>query len=110
MTFKLDEIVRQENQQTLKAVYASIEGEAKVALDCLRQGGGKVIEIPGDGQQRAKTIVEFYLNLSKDERENTILIDPSVEGRDTLSKLLREGLKQRNELDQDGLNFTKLVN
>lgn len=48
------------------------------------------------------------MSLSTDERENTILIDPCVEGRDTLSKLLREGLKQRNELDQDGLNFTKL--
>lgn len=107
-TFKLDEIVRQENIHTLDAVYASIETDAKQALDHLQNGGGDVIQIKGDADNRRYEIVNHYLSLSLEERDETLLIDPSREGREILSNLLRNELKERGEISNAGYEIDRL--
>jgi len=107
-TFKLDEIVRQENIQTLDAVYASIEADAKQALDYLQSGGGDVIQIKGNAENRHNEIVERYLSLLPEERDETLLIEPSREGREILSNLLRDELKERGEISKVGYEIDRL--
>jgi conjugative relaxase-like TrwC/TraI family protein len=107
-TFVLDEIVRQTNDKTLQAVQASIKSQASEAIKQLQDGGGAFIELPGDASLRASQIVNEYINLSKEERRKTILIDPSIEGRNLLNKLIREELKQEKEIEDKGICLTKL--
>ncbi|MEY8214043.1 MAG: MobF family relaxase [Colwellia sp.] len=107
-TFELDEIVRQENQYTLDAVYSSITGDAKKALEHLNSGGGKVIEISGDANERQQHIINEYMSLTPEQRESTLLIEPSREGRKNLSDALREKLKYLGEIGVSGLNIARL--
>lgn len=107
-TFKLDEIVRQENIQTLDAVYASIKADAKQALNYLQNGGGDVIQVNGDVITRRNEIVNKYLSYTPEERNKTLLIDPSREGREILSNLLRDKLKERGEISSVGCEINRL--
>jgi conjugative relaxase-like TrwC/TraI family protein len=107
-TFGLDEIVRQENIHTLDAVYSSISGDAKKALEHLNSGGGKVVEINGDVSQRQQHIISEYMTLTQAQRESTLLIEPSREGRQKLSDVLREELKQAGELNVSGAKAKRL--
>lgn len=106
-TAKLAEIVRQTNAETREAVMASIEGHAGKALAALERGGGKVIEAatPDD---RLRAMSEHYLALSPAERARTLVIEPSREGRDKLTALIREHLTARGELSAETVRFAAL--
>lgn len=106
-TAKLAEVVRQTNAHTREAVMASIEGHAGNALAALERGGGKVIEgaTPDD---RLGTMARHYLALSPSERARTLVIEPSREGRDRLTDMIRAKLTERGELSADALRFDAL--
>ena len=102
-TFRLTEIVRQTNEHTKQAVYASLQADAARALAAIERGGGEVIEIKGDNHaagahHRRALLAERYAALSPDERRRTVLADPSRSGRKELNEQVRESLKARGEL------------
>ena len=90
-TAKLAEIVRQTNALTKEAVEASIQGDARRALDALDRGGGRIIA-NADPAERTKAMAQDYAALTPKEQRNTIVIDPSRAGRDALSAEIRTRL------------------
>jgi conjugative relaxase-like TrwC/TraI family protein len=90
-TAKLAEIVRQTNPLTKEAVEASIQGDARRALNALDGGGGKIIAI-ADPVERMQAMAKDYAALSAKEQRNTIVIDPSRAGRDALNAKIRTQL------------------
>jgi conjugative relaxase-like TrwC/TraI family protein len=90
-TAKLAEIVRQTNPLTKEAVEASIQGDARRALDALDRGGGKIISF-ADPSERMKAMAKDYAALSPKDQRSTIVIDPSRAGRDALNAEIRTQL------------------
>lgn len=96
-TAKLAEIVRQTNPLTKEAVEASIQGDARRALDALDRGGGKIIAL-ADPVERMKAMAADYAALSPKEQRSTIVIDPSRAGRDALNAEIRTQLVASSRL------------
>jgi conjugative relaxase-like TrwC/TraI family protein len=108
-TAKLNEIVRQTNAATKDAVLASIEGDAKKALAALDRGGGKIVE-NADRAERFTAIAEQYAKLDKASRARTLVIEPSREGRDTLTADIRAELAKTGALSGPGVTMQSLAN
>lgn len=108
LTYKLDEIVRQENKKLLESVHHSLLGNAERALEILAEGGGRVIESSENINARHKLIVDQYLRLTMAQREKTLVIDQSREGRDQLNECMRQGLQLSGELASDELSVQRL--
>lgn len=108
-TARLAEIVRQTNQSTKDAVLASIEGDAKKALAALDGGGGQIIE-HADRADRFAAIAERYASLDKADRERTLIVEPSREGRDTLTADIRAALFKSGALSGPKLTLESLSN
>ena len=106
-TSRLAEVVRQTNADTLEAVMASIEGHAAKALAALDRGGGKVIEA-ATALDRFEAMARHYLSLSSTERAKTLVVEPSRDGRDTLTGMIRDQLASRGELSAQKLQFAAL--
>ena len=106
-TTKLAEIVRQTNAETREAVLASIEGHAGKALAALERGGGKVIEAD-TLDERLAAMARQYMAMSPAERARTLVIEPSRDGRDRLTGLIREQLAAHGELAAETLRFAAL--
>lgn len=107
-TAKLTTILRQTNEHTKAAVEASLEGNAQKALEALDRGGGRVVEIAGR-EARFAQIAADYAALSTEERQKTLVIEPSREGRDALTQDIRNQLIERGQFGADALNATKFV-
>ncbi|MDT7530730.1 relaxase domain-containing protein [Sphingopyxis sp. SE2] len=108
-TAKLGEIVRQTNAATKEAVLASIEGDAKKALAALDRGGGQIIE-NADRAERFATIAERYAGLERAARARTLIIEPSREGRDTLTADIRAALTRSGVLTGPSVAMESLAN
>ena len=106
-TAKLAEVVRQTNAGTREAVMASIEGHAGKALAALERGGGKVVE-GTTPEERLGTMARHYLALSPAERARTLVIEPSRDGRDKLTGMIRTKLTERGELSDESVRFNAL--
>ena len=88
---KLAEVVRQTNPLTKEAVEASIQGDARRALDALDRGGGKIVA-HADLGNRMQAMAKNYAALSPKDQRSTIVIDPSRAGRDALNAEIRTEL------------------
>ena len=108
-TAKLSEIVRQTNTATKDAVLASIEGDARKALAALDSGGGKIIE-NADRSTRFAAIAEQYAKLDRVSRARTLVIEPSREGRDTLTADIRAALAKSGALTGPAVTMQSLAN
>jgi conjugative relaxase-like TrwC/TraI family protein len=108
-TAKLGEIVRQTNTATKQAVLASIEGDAKKALAALDRGGGRIVE-NADRAERFTAIAEQYAKLDKASRARTLVIEPSREGRDTLTTEIRDALAKSGALTGPAVTMQSLAN
>lgn len=108
-TAKLGEIVRQTKTTTKEAVLASIEGDAKKALAALDRGGGRIVE-NADRSERFAAIAEQYAKLDKASRARTLVIEPSREGRDTLTADIRGELAKSGALTGPGITMQSLAN
>jgi conjugative relaxase-like TrwC/TraI family protein len=106
-TAKLANVVRQTNANTREAVMASIEGHAGKALVALERGGGEVVE-GTDRDARLAMMAQRYVALSPVERARTLVIEPSRDGRDTLTAMIRQQLAQRGELSFAAVRFEAL--
>lgn len=107
-TARLTTILRQTNEHTKAAVEASLEGNAKKALEALDRGGGRVVEI-ASREARFAQISEDYAALSVEERQKTLVIEPSREGRDALTQDIRKKLIEGGQLGAEALKATKFV-
>ncbi|NML96136.1 MobF family relaxase [Novosphingobium olei] len=106
-TTRLAEIVRQTNANTREAVIASIEGHAGKALAALERGGGRVIEAATQ-DERLGAMAREYVAMAPTERARTLVIEPSRDGRDKLTNLIRGQLAARGELSAAAVRFTAL--
>lgn len=106
-TFKLEEIVRQSNPHTRRAVEAMLEGDATEAFRQLDAGGGAVIEQP-DTQTRQDTLARDFAALSREDRAQTLVLDPTREGRQQLTDAIRAALIRDGTLGDDALVATVL--
>ena len=106
-TAKLAEVVRQTNAGTREAVMASIEGHAGKALVALERGGGMVIE-GATTDERLFAMARHYLALPPSKRARTLVIEPSREGRDRLTGMIRAKLTGRGELSAEAVQFDAL--
>jgi hypothetical protein len=100
-------VVRQTNADTREAVMASIDGHAGKAIAALERGGGKVVEV-ATVDERLGAMANRYTALSPAERTKTLVIEPSREGRDRLTGLIRDQLAAQGELSSSGLRFESL--
>ena len=106
-TAKLTEIVRQTNPLTKEAVEASIEGDARRALQALDRGGGKIIA-QRNPTDRMKAMAKDYAALSAKDQRRTIVIDPSRNGRDALNAEIRMQLMAKGRLSGDPVTMRTL--
>ncbi|AMO70064.1 TrwC protein [gamma proteobacterium BDW918] len=105
-TLKLEEIVRQKDISLLDAVNHSVKGQAVEALNMLSKGNSQIIEISGGVKMRHKALAERYLALPIDERQKTLIIEPSRNGRQHLTSAIRAGLKELGDLSKQESNAT----
>lgn len=88
----LDEIVRQRNDELRAAVYDAIRGDARGALAKV-----EVREL-ATREERAEAIAKYYTGLTRDEREQTIVISPGRDDRREINDAVRAELKGRGGL------------
>ncbi|MHB1304438.1 MAG: MobF family relaxase [Acidiphilium sp.] len=107
-TAHLTRILRQTNEHAKVAVEASLAGDAKKALAALDAGGGRVIECD-TREARFAQIAQDYAKLDTKERRKALVIEPSREGRDTLTKEIRHALAERGQLHGPAITATRLI-
>nr|WP_281377264.1 AAA family ATPase [Stakelama sediminis] len=106
-TFILDQIVRQTNVHTLEAVEAMLAGEAATAFAALDTGGGSIVEHAEEDIRRA-FIARDFVALSPQERADTLVLDPTREGRQRLTDTIRLALRGDGTLGPDAITATVL--
>ena len=106
-TATLAEIVRQTNPLTKEAVEASIQGDARRALNALDRGGGAIIAHI-DPAERTKAMAKNYAALSAKDQRATLVIDPSRAGRDALNAEIRTQLVASGRLTGEAVTLRTL--
>lgn len=106
-TFRLEEIVRQSNPETRKAVEAMLAGDAQAAFVALDAGGGRVVEQP-DTQTRQAILARDFVKLTREERARTLVLDPTRQGRQELTDAIRAALITDGTLGKDAMVATIL--
>ncbi|MBY5962470.1 MobF family relaxase [Marinobacter nauticus] len=111
-TYHLEEIVRQANRGTRDAVYLSLMKKAKQALDRIQESGSVIkemvahkangkIDLEKSGDLRRKELVKDYMALAPEERDKSIILEPSREGRGRTNELVRSALKEEGTLGDE---------
>lgn len=111
-TYRLEEIVRQTNRGTRDAVYLSLMKRAASALNRLQESGSVIKELQvhtaagrvdhsKSGELRRNELVTDFMSLSREDRANSLILEPSREGRGRTNELVREQLRARGELGQE---------
>jgi conjugative relaxase-like TrwC/TraI family protein len=108
-TAKLGEILRQTNSSAKEAVLAAIEGDARKALAAINGGGGKIIE-SAEREDRFAAIAKAYAEFDKAAQKRTLLVEPSREGRDTLTAEIRKELGKTGALGGPSVQAQSFVN
>ena len=106
-TFALDRIVRQTNELTREAVHATIAGDGRKVLDALDRGGGSVRE-GGEPEDRRATMAHDYAAMSPRERERTLVMDTTREGRELLTAAIRDELRKGGTIGEDAIRVLTL--
>jgi conjugative relaxase-like TrwC/TraI family protein len=107
-TAHLTKILRQTNEQARAAVDASLAGDAKKALAALDAGGGHVVEHEGR-EARFEQMARDFVALDGKARKRALVIEPSRDGRDTLTGKIREKLAEAGALRGPAIELSRLV-
>lgn len=91
-TYKLDEIVRQRDGNLKDAVYDTIRGDTRAALDKMDVRELKTRD------ERVQAIAKDYAKLTPAERRETIVITPGKDDRALVNSAIREELKRDGTL------------
>ena len=117
-TFTLDEIVRQPKGHTRTAVEAMLARDAEKAFAALDAGIRQSLpdearDAPGadrrgvreyaDTPTRHAIIARDFAQLSREERANTLVLDPTRAGRQALTDAIRLALRGDGTLGEDAL-------
>jgi len=92
---EMKSIVRQQVESLLGAVYLSIEGKIQQAIEKISPN---ITELP-DREQRLQAVAKTYLDMSKEQRDSTLVLSPANEDRVIINELIRNGLKGQGELN-----------
>jgi conjugative relaxase-like TrwC/TraI family protein len=90
---KLEQIVRQQNEELRAGVYAAARGDVRTALEQVERAGGKIL-IADSAAERYRALADEYLALPREARERTIVMSTSREGRAKVNGMIREGLRR----------------
>lgn len=89
----VNQIIRQNKNPNLKnAIYELLDSKTIKAFNRLEKHFVT-------GSNLEDLAARQYLDLSKAERDNTLLIVPENQARDNVNKIVRDGLKRKGELD-----------
>jgi len=105
-THVLDEIVRQRGDDAREAVESTIEGDARSAVEAIERSG-TVTEFESADDRRSQ-IANDYLALSEEERQTTLVIDPTRDGRTDLNERIRDGLREQGQIATEGIDAQRL--
>jgi len=103
-TARMDEIMRQRDEELKEAVRASLAGEVKTAFGKL---GGRIAEAEPDNL--AGAAAARWLMLSDEEREKTGLMAPSHRLRQQINGYIRERLVRDGAVRGPGTRIERLV-
>ena len=98
-TAYLDESLRQKTKDLKQAVDLLSEGKIAEGINVL-ETNQRILEIK-DAPTRAKHIAQDYLNLSLDERKDTLIIAGTHQEREAIIDSIREGLKAEGSLGEE---------
>jgi len=101
-TALMDEIKRQDNETLKAAVYDSISGQARAALNKISDT--VIQEVNRD--KRIQMIADQYLGMSPADREKSFVLSPANEDRIALNNHIREGLKKEGSLGKEDIQTT----
>lgn len=95
-TYKLDEVVRQRDANAKAAVYDTIAGNAKSALENIdRCGAVKELKTR---DERLSALVTDYMKNNREDRDKSIIITPGKDDRSAVNQAVREAMKKSGEL------------
>ncbi len=103
-TAKMDEIMRQRDEELKEAVRASLAGEVKTAF---RKLGERIAEAEPDNL--AGAAAARWLRLSEEERERTGLMAPSHTLRQQINSYIRTRLVRDGAIHGPGMRTKRLV-
>jgi conjugative relaxase-like TrwC/TraI family protein len=102
LTFELTTIFRQKDADLKQTVEYSLPSDPKVkeAMHLLTEKGQiQQIKAP---QERINALASHYTTLTPEQRQNTLVIDPTRKGVDQLNATIREQLQAKGELSSTG--------
>jgi len=102
---RMDQIVRQNNQQLKQAIEKIIEHKGREAVQDL-SGSIKQIE---NREERLESVAKSYLSHSGPERRGTMVIVETNRDRRELNQMVRNGLRREGQLHGERLEATQLV-
>jgi ATP-dependent exoDNAse (exonuclease V) alpha subunit len=107
-TYELTAIFRQKDVDLKQAVEHSLPSDPKVkAAMQLLNAKGHVQQIKSPSE-RITALASHYTKLTPEQRQNTLLIDPTRKGVDQLNSTIREQLQDKGELPADQLTVKTL--
>ena len=101
----MDEIKRQRDPMTLKAVQDTVRRNHHGALDKLK---GNIVSI-SERKERLQAVANAYLDLSAKERDEALVLTPSNADRVELAERIRQGLRREGVLRGDETQASVLV-
>ncbi|MEL6426443.1 MAG: AAA family ATPase, partial [Pseudomonadota bacterium] len=107
LTGRLEEIVRQKDTELLRAVEISSGASPAATIAYFKERPLQTIEAK-DVETRRTAIADKWLALGPAGREKTLVIEPSREGRDEVTKAIRAGLVREGTLDGNEVKTSRL--
>ncbi|MGB8698513.1 MAG: MobF family relaxase, partial [Thermosynechococcaceae cyanobacterium] len=95
-TFKLSDIIRQQNSMQKRAVELIANGQPVEALSILSENG-HVQAMPSQ-PERVQAIAQDYLSLNRTERSKTLIVTGTNTERNAITQAIRAGLKTEGSL------------
>lgn len=108
-TFELTTIFRQKDEALKQTVQHSLPSEPKIqqAMTLLERNGN-ITELK-ERNDRIHTIASTYANLSKEQQQRTLVLDPTRQGVKDLNNAIRHQLQQSGQLASTDTTIKTLV-
>ena len=108
---KIDEVQRQrENPELLKLAQAYASGDAKTGSELLKPYITQVQVEKGQDKDEALSAVaaDRFLNMTKEQRENTFFVTDTNKKRHTINDLIHDGLTREGAIGEKAVTITAL--
>ncbi|MGB8702379.1 MAG: DUF3854 domain-containing protein, partial [Thermosynechococcaceae cyanobacterium] len=98
-TFRLSDIIRQQNSMQKRAVELIANGQPVEALSILSENG--YVQAMPSQTERVQAIAQDYLSLNRTERSKTLIVTGTNSERNAITQAIRVGLKAEGSLGQE---------